>query len=136
MKEFSQELVTDRKFEIGGVVLEWRYPYFEEIGALVDQAQQETKNGEGDIGTIGGLELTISRIGLFLTDDSAERWKDRVHQKEDPIPAFQIGGLWQWLIEVTSGRPTLPPLASPAGGGTTGASSPDGSPSTEETPTA
>ena len=31
MRRFSEELVEDREFEIGGELFKWRYPYWEEF---------------------------------------------------------------------------------------------------------
>ena len=134
MKQFSDDLVSDRKFEVGGVVLEWRYPYWEELTELYDQGQAEMRNGDdGGVSTKESLDRVIHRVGFFLTQDSAAKWNEIVHRKEDPVPAFQIGEVFQWLVEVTSNRPTLSPSGSEPGGGNTGASSPDESPSTAET---
>ena len=133
MKEFSSELASDRKFEVGGVVLEWRYPYWEELSELYDQGRQEVANGEPDgVSTKEALERAIERAGVFLTDDSREKWNQLVHDRDEPLPAFLIGEVFQWLVEVTSNRPTPPPSGSAPGGGNTEASSPGGSPSTAE----
>jgi hypothetical protein len=136
VKEFSKELVTDRKFEIGGVVLEWRYPYWEELTELYEQGRAEVQNGQPEMSSKEQLDLVIHRIGFFLTEDSARKWQDRIQDREEPIPAFQITGLFQWLVEVTSNRPTELLSASDPGAGSTGQSLPDESPSTEETSTA
>lgn len=136
MKEFSRDevSVTDRKFEIGGVVLEWRYPYHDELfEVLTENAQQDSATDENPRDTV---EKLIRWSAVFLTPDSKEKWLEVAHRKEDPIPLFQFGRLFQWLLEEASGgRPTESPSASEPGGGKTEQSSPDGSPSTVATPT-
>jgi hypothetical protein len=126
VREFSSELVTDKKFEIGGVVLEWRYPYWEELAAIFDEDLRAVRNGDepGEITTQKALEDTVERIGLFLENGSRGQWQEVAHRKDNPVPLFQISELYRWLLEVTSGRPTQSPSASEAGGGETEASSP------------
>lgn len=126
MKEFSSQLESDKKFEIGGQVLEWRYPYWEELAAIFDEDLASVRNGgePGDVTTTQALKDTVERIGLFLENGSREKWAEIAHRKEDPIPLFQISALYRWLLEVTSGRPTVPPSDSEPGGGETDQSSP------------
>jgi hypothetical protein len=136
VKEFSKELVTDRKFEIGGVVLEWRYPYWEELALIFDEDMKSFRNGgqePGDVSTKDALEQTVDRVNLFLTEDSRDRWVEVAHRKDDPVPLFQISEVYRWLLEVSSGRPTQSPSDSDPGAGTNDQSSAEGSPSTEAT---
>jgi hypothetical protein len=137
VKEFSKELVSDRSFEIGGTVLEWRYPYWEELASIFDEDLASLRNGGevGDVSTKEALAQTIDRVNLFLTDGSRDRWAEVAHRREDPVPLFQISEVYRWLLEISSGRPTQSPSGSEPGGGTSEQSSPDGSPSTEETST-
>jgi hypothetical protein len=135
VKEFSKELVTDRKFEIGGVVLEWRYPYWEELASIFDDDLASLRNGGevGDVTTKKALEDTVERVGLFLTEDSRDRWLEVARRKDDPVPLFQISDLYRWLLEISSGRPTQSPSDLEPGAGTSDQSSPAASPSTEAT---
>lgn len=137
MKEFSSELVTDRKFEIGGVTLQWRYPYWEELALIFDEDMATVRNGGevADTSTKEALEQTIERVKVFLDEPSVDRWVEVAHRREDPIPFFQISGVYRWLLEVSSGRPTQSPSDSEPGGGNSEPSSPAVSPSTEETST-
>jgi hypothetical protein len=137
MKEFSEELADDRKFEIGGQVLQWRYPHAEELAILFDEDEAILAKANGDKSEMTNkqaLDVTIKRIEIFLVKDDVPKWKKIVADKENPVPLFQIRGLYRWLLEVTSGLPTLPPSTLPAGGGETEGSSPAASPSPEETP--
>jgi hypothetical protein len=87
------------------------------------------------VSTKQALEQTIDRVNLFLTDGSKEKWGEVAHRREDPLPLFQISELYRWLLEISSGRPTQSLSDSEAGAGSSEPSSPDGSPSTEETST-
>lgn len=126
MKEFSQELENDRRFEIGGEVLEWEYPKWRQLGAIFDEDLKAMRNGDevGDTSTIQALEQTVERIGMFLMEESRPRWAAIAERDENPVPLFQITDLYRWLLEVSSGRPTQSPSASEPGAGETEASSP------------
>lgn len=138
MKEFSESLAPDRKFEIGGSVLEWKYPYFEDMGPIYEYDRWLSTTVAEDPDSVDPVEVyrtRITQIERFLTPESAEKWRVIAGDRDDPVPPFMIGNLWNWLNEVTSnGRPTLSPSGSEPGGGTTAAPSADASPSTEETP--
>lgn len=126
MKNFSDEMEKDRKFEVGGVVLEWEYPYWEDLADIFDDEV-------GDVSTKEALAQTIDRISLFLTDETRPEWKKVARRKKNPIPLFQISGIYRWLLEVSSGRPTQSLSGSEPGGGNSEPSSPGASPSTEAT---
>lgn len=137
MKSFSEELADERTFEIGNETFKWRYPHWEEMAAVFDEDQIMLSNGGGlaDITTKQDIELAIKRIQIFLEPDQVKRFVALTKRKEDAVPLFQYRSLYRWLLEVTSGRPTMSPSASAESGGDTGASSPEESPSQEETPT-
>jgi len=137
VKSFTEELAEDRTFEIGNETFKWRYPHWQEMAAIYDEDQAALSNGGSleEITTKQDIELAIKRIQIFLEPDSAKRFSTLTKRKEEPVPMFQFRTLYRWLLEVTSGRPTTSPSASAESGGDTDTSSPDASPSTEETPT-
>ena len=134
MEEFSKRTITDRRFEIGGVVLEWQYPQFDDLFDLY--ADDEAAVGNGNVTTAEDVRAQyhrrVKQIEVFLIEDSVEPWRQVVARKEDPIPPFLIGEVWTWLNEVATNRPTQPPSGLAPGGGNEDPSSPDESPSTEE----
>ena len=140
MRRFTEELIEDREFEIGGELFEWIYPHWE-VGA---KTMQETFNpeglngdGEAQFSWKDDTNFAIERIPLYLNpkNDSHKRFKALVARKTDSVPRFQLVGLYKWLVQVTNNLPTNPPSDAPAGGGENGDESSVESPSTEATPT-
>ena len=131
MRKFSDELVEDREFEIGGELFKWRYPYWEEYAArreedarTVAKANEPKKDGEDDEDEITFNELYadfIKRIETFIDpeNDAVNRWRRLAKRKIDPVPAYQFTELYFWLLEVTSSRPTEQPSPSENGQGQT-----------------
>lgn len=114
MKRFSDEMATDREFEIGGEMFRWQYPHWSEIVAIFDGDADEN----GDLTTArANMEAFIQRIPIFLdpADDARARWDQVVTRKENPVPYYQFSALYRWLLEATSGRPTEPPSPSANG---------------------
>jgi len=163
MKSFSEELVEDRAFEVGGETFKWRYPQWEEMAAIYDedfeilrkievpQPNGSSASGEEDAEALADAlaeqtpsvvettALTLERIILFIEDedDAHARFRALTERKENAIPPFLIGYIYRWLLEMASGgRPMMPLSVSEAGGGDTEASSPDASSSPEEIPAA
>jgi len=137
VKKFSDDLAEDREFEIGGEMFRWRYPHWEETAAIYDEDLELLKdiekqtNGDGPT-TKEAVALTQKRIKIFIDpgNDAYKRFDALMKRKADPVPLFQYGELYRWLLEVTSGRPTNQPSDSEPGAGTTEASSAEESPST------
>ena len=129
MREFSKELIDkdDRRFEIGGEVFKWRYPYWEDFAERRDQDAAIVANPESVEGTTFKdlYQDFISRIEPFLDteNDALARWKSLTKRKTDPVPAYQFSDLYSWLLEVTSARPTETPSSSLNGRGSTEATS-------------
>jgi hypothetical protein len=141
VKSFSQDLAEDREFEIGGEVFRWRYPHWEETAAIYDEDLELLKEIEGQTNGDGpttkqAVAMTQKRIQIFIdpAQDAIKRFQALTKRKTDPVPLFQYGELYRWLLEVTSGRPTNQPSDSEPGAGTTEASSADASSSTEGKP--
>lgn len=150
MEDFDAALVEDRSFKIGGEVFKWRYPHPSETQPIFQKDldslfDAEAQNGSAETMELGGitivrtnlkddLEDTQKRIAIFIDreDGALERWNKLTKRRENPIPGFQYRDLYNWLIQVTSGRPTNQPLDSVPGAGRTEASSTDASPSPEE----
>ena len=144
MRRWSQELIEDREFEIGGEIFEWIYPQWE-VGAKIfneELTPRPSENG-GEPTAFDWVENTkkaVDGIPQFLNpkNDSHKRWKALVARKEDAVPRFQIAQLYNWLVQVTGNLPTSPPSLTPSddGDGSTEPESSAASPSTEETSTA
>ena len=139
MRKWSDELVQDREFEVGGELFEWIYPHWE-IGAKLfddDLTPEESNGDQPQFSFVADTKLAIDRIPMFLNpkNDSHKRFKALAARKVDAVPRFQFAQLYRLLVQVTSNLPTTPPSSplSDDGDGTTGAESSDVSPSTEET---
>ena len=142
MRKFSEELVKDREFEIGGELFKWRYPYWEEFADQLDKdiaaVNAPQNGGEAVPDTVrSGYESFIERIPMFLNpkNDAHKRFKALANRKVDAVPRYQFAQLYRLLVQVTSNLPTTPPSAPEAGGGDNDTGSSDASSSTEETPT-
>jgi hypothetical protein len=137
MRKFSDELIEDREFEIGGELFEWIYPHWS-VGANIFDEELTPAETNGDtpaFSWVTDTEKAIERIPTFLNpkNESAKRWKALVARKTDAVPRHQIAGLYRWLVQVTSNLPTTPPSTPDVGGGDSETGSSDVSPSTEET---
>ena len=143
MRSWSEELVQDRKFEIGGEHFEWVYPHWEIGAKLFDDDLEPAKNGDKPDEEAGthyfqtDTKLAIDRIPLFLNpkNEAVKRWKALCARKTDPVPRFQLIQLYQWLVQVTGGLPTSPPSEPVSGGGDSDSGSSDVSSWAEATST-
>ncbi len=142
LRKFSEELVEDREFEIGGELFRFRYPHWEEGAKLFDEELTPETNGTGPdepqtFSFRADTEYALKRIPMFLdpANDAVKRFQTLTKRKQDPVPRYQFVQLYRWLVQVTSGLPTTPPSEQPAGGGDSGTSSSDASPSQEATST-
>lgn len=128
-RSFSEELVENRQFEVGGELFEWTYPHWEVAAGLWDGDDQEREgetNGKPEKFSFrADTEYAIKHVPIFLDpkNDSLKRWKALVARKTDPVPRHQIVQLYRWLFEVASGLPTKPPSDSEPGGGDSAESS-------------
>lgn len=143
MRRWSQELIEDREFELGGELFEWIYPHWE-VGAKIfdDDLDPADSNGSGEpqqFSFVTDTKLALERIPLFLNpkNDALKRFKALAARKEDAVPRYQWVQVYRWLVQVTGGLPTIPPSSegSDGGAGETGTGSSDVSPSTEATST-
>ncbi|HET9234987.1 MAG TPA: hypothetical protein VFP10_12675 [Candidatus Eisenbacteria bacterium] len=120
LKRWSDELLEDREFEVGGELFTIRYPNWEEGAALFDEDLTPSDNGDaGEFSFKADTEIAIKRIPMFLepANDAHARFKRLVARKTDPVPRHQIVQVYRWLVEVTSGVPTRQPSESDSGGG-------------------
>jgi hypothetical protein len=144
LRSFSEELIDNREFEIGGQVFRIRYPHWREGALLFDDITTPSRNGDGEarpeaqeFSFVADAEQAIERIPMFLDpdfNDAHARFKAMVERTKDPVPRFQLVQLYTWLVQVTDGRPIEPPSPSAAGGGDSGISSADASSSPGVTP--
>jgi hypothetical protein len=142
LRSFSEELMEQREFEIGGQVFRIRYPHWREGALLFDEGLTPAENGDKQgepaaFSFVADTEMAIKKIPLFIDDDYNDghaRFKELVNRKKDPVPRFLLVRLYTWLMQVTDGRPTEPPSPSAVGGGDTEALSADASSSPEVTP--
>ena len=118
MKKFSDNLEQDRDFEFLGELFKWKLVHWSVITQIADgRSNGKQTNTEQ-------LQEVIDLIPTFLDDenDGPERMKKLLAGEEKPAPVGQVNSLYEWLLEVSSGRPTEAPSPSPAGRGKTGAS--------------
>jgi len=127
LKNFTPE--KDRDFEIGGEHFRWKNPHWEDTAAMYDedQARVAASNGQGDTESLkDSIVRTLKRIELFIEDNppgSIDRFRKLTKRKEQAVPIHAWGDLYQWLLEVSSERPTEPLSVSPAGDGSDEATS-------------
>ena len=127
-RSFSEETIKDRTFEIGGEVFKWRYPYWEEVTAWFDEdAQMLSDNDSPGLTATQNIELAVRRIETYLDPDgdSVKRWRALARRKTNPVPHWQFGDLYVWLLEVSGRRPTVTPTRSDSGPGKTTPTSKD-----------
>ena len=137
LRRFSEELVEDREFEIGGELFEFCYPNWEVGAWLFDDQLEPAENGNGEFSFKADTELAIERIPIFLDpkNESHERFTRLVERKPpNAVPRHQLVQCYRWLVEVTSGLPTTPPSESDSLGGSSDTPSEEESSSQEETP--
>ena len=115
MKRFTVE--QDHRFEIGGEVFSWIYPYWEDIANVFDKdarlsTEEEGKNGsEVEFTVHSTIKDFIDRIKLFLPKEDHERWIALTKRKANPIPHAQYSELYRWLLEVSSSPTPTEPLS-------------------------
>jgi hypothetical protein len=75
-----------------------------------------------------GVEPILEVFDIFLLEDSAVRFRERVMDRKKPIGIRHIMAILPWLLEQYGVRPTQPSLPSSNGSndGETGTSSEDG----------
>jgi hypothetical protein len=131
LREFSKELVEDRQFEIGGELFEWRYPFWEDFADRREADAQIVRNPDAtnEITFKEMYKDFIDRCEPFIDpkNDSIKRWRALAKRRVDPVPAYQFTELYQWLLEVTSARPTETLLSSSNGQERTADTSTEGS---------
>lgn len=120
MKKFSDTLTQDRDFEFLGELFKYKLVHWSVITSIVDEGG---KNGKDPTATEQVQEL-IDLIPAFVDEDNEgpARMKKLLEGKDKPVPIGQINALYEWLLEVTSGRPTEAPSSSAPGRGRTAAS--------------
>ena len=142
MRKFSEELIEDREFEIGGELFEWIYPHWEIGAKIFDDDLTPTTNGDQptEFSFQADTKLAIERIPMFLhtKNDGHKRFKTLATRKTDAVPRYQFVQLYRWLVQVTGGLPTTDPSSpeSDGGDGATEPGSSDATPSTEAQSTA
>ena len=136
MRKFSEEISTDRQFEIGGEVFTYRIFGWDETVTMLDTKLDESLviNEDGSYSFRADTEWCIKEIPNFLEPgDDRERFKKLMARKTAVVPRHQIAELYGWLRQRVQNLPTTPPSPMPSadGGGSNGAESSVGSPSTE-----
>lgn len=72
-----------------------------------------------------GLDAALEFIRKVLIKEDRQAFDLLIHSENPPVPisAFQVDSIAQWLITVTSGRPTQAPSSSGTGRAKTSAKS-------------
>lgn len=122
MKKFSDELEQDRDFEFLGELFKWQFVHWTVITQIVDEGRSQ--NGK-DPSAQENVQELIDIIPSFIDSDSdgPERMKTLLAGEKRPVPIGQVNSLYEWLLEVSSGRPTEQPSPSQGGRGKTAPSS-------------
>ena len=121
MKKFSDALTQDREFEFAGELFKFQYVHWSVLTAIVDGGGE---NGKEPTATENVQEI-VDAIPSFIDpeNDGNKRMHALLSSKDKPVPIGQVNALYEWLLEVTSGRPTIPPSPSAPGPGKTAPSS-------------
>lgn len=111
-RNFDEEKADDLEFTIGGEKFTMKFVRPEVIAAWEDEP--------ADTSSAAALQSLDKRIGLFLGGNGEiERWQALRAREENPVTMGQLNSLLMWMIEVQSGRPTMPPSPSASGRGRT-----------------
>lgn len=121
MKKFSDALTQDREFEFCGELFKFQYVHWSVLTSIVDAGNE---NGKEPTATQNVQEI-VDAIPNFIDpeNDGDKKMLILLTSKDKPVPIGQVNALYEWLLEVTSGRPTEAPLPSATGPGKTAASS-------------
>lgn len=117
LRDFDHEFVEDLEFKIGGETFKLKYVRPEVLAAWEDEELPEK--------SVDALKYTDNRIKLFMdtSNGAGERWDAIRGREENPVTMGQLNALLMWMVEVQSGRPTMPPSPSDSGPGKTARSS-------------
>lgn len=128
----------DRRIKVGGEIFLYRVRHWSETADLLDGMEDMKTEENGDFSWRADAEFAIANMPKYLdpVDDSHKRWKALCARKNDPVPRHLIVRAFIIARERSTGVPTQPPSAQPAGGGTADTSSSDESSSQEATLTA
>lgn len=118
MKKFSESLAQDRDFEFMGELFKWQYVHWSVLTEIVDRSP----NGKEPTAT-ENVEEIIAAIPQFIDAENDGPKRMSTLLVSGPVPIGQVNALYEWLLEVTSGRPTEQPSPSEPGRGKTAASS-------------
>jgi hypothetical protein len=113
VKKFSEALEQDREFEFGGELFKYQYVHWSVLTAIVDGSGSNGK----ELSATENVQEIVDSIPKFIEPDGDERIRKLLSSTESPVPIGQVNALYEWLLEVTSGRPTVPPSPSEAGRG-------------------
>jgi len=121
VKKFSDALEQDREFEFGGELFKFQYVHWTVLTAIVDGTGD---NGREPTATQNVQEI-VDSIPKFIDPENEgdKRMHALLSSTDKPVPIGQVNALYEWLLEVTSGRPTVPPSPSAPGPGRTAPSS-------------
>lgn len=128
IKSFSEDIPDERTFELAGKTYTWKIPFWEDMATIFDESLAELKearseNDKTELTTKGAIEDLIQRIKTMLEPESAERFHEAAYGRDNPIAIRQFNEVYRWLLEVTSGRPTIPSSDLAGGDGEPAASS-------------
>lgn len=120
MKKFSDSLEAEHEFEFAGELFKWQFVHWDVLTGIVDGGSE---NGSDPTATESVKQITESIPNFIDTEDGKQRMQTLLAGKVKPIPIGQVNALYEWLLEVTSGRPTETPSPSESGRGKTAVSS-------------
>lgn len=125
MKKFSDLLVEDHEFEFSGEMFKWQYVHWSVLTGIADGPARSNGDKEAKEPTATeSVKQIADAIPNFIEgEDGRKRMIALLEGKDKPVPIGQVNALYEWLLEVTSGRPTETPSPSEGGPGRTAASS-------------
>ena len=116
----SFDTTEDMAFEVCGEQFQMQTVRPEVLALWEDEETPET--------AVKALELVDERVLAFLDNGNGQhdRWK-ALRERETNSPSMgQLRGILEWMIEVQTARPTMPPSASARGRGASAATSQEG----------
>ena len=125
-RNFDELIAEDLSFVLGGETFTMVYVRPEVLASWEDEEDPET--------ALESLARADEKIKLFLRAADHERFDALRARDENPVTSEQLNALLRWMIEVQTGRPTVPLSPSDSGLGSTEATSTDDSPSAPSRP--
>lgn len=110
-RNFDDLLEKDQSFTVRGE----KFTYQDVKPEILTAFEVNTNGKKEDEDTV--WEVLDAQIMLFILPEQHDRWKELRAREKDPVTIHQLTEILKWLMEVQTGRPTIPPSPSASGRG-------------------